>query len=498
MDKFIKRYKFENGIFYSRLGAWAGSKVPEDKIIKELMDSGVGFKDVPLALENLQRECGKRLSSEEASEDLQDRIEEILDRQDFVKNFRYITIGTSSFLYHFNGVVAENIQVGFPFTKDWIEILLKYANEDIVLLKNQLAPLMSPKARQNISLEDVAKLVANRMDFSLREDLKETLRDNIKPVSLSTSEEISLHKVPFEYVENAKPNSTMMEFLNRVSDHEYLCAITWLLFNGQKSPYVVYLYGTGGEGKSSFLNVIAKHVGTSAAFSNDGKHSNYHMHGKAMIVLTENTDCFLLQNQSVKQITGNSLVSCEQKNKGAFTASLSGTLYADANKMLKLKGEEAEFRRLRIFRVNKPGKVELLDMNTYERKLSEDFNSFLNYCRQCFEKVGSKTAWLVPASPGQTADFKALTDRGFTIKSEQILLKIFKDLNLEYNKNGSIDSTTFWKSYYRLPESKEKFLDTMVKDYLFLHKQVSEVGDTIYGLQQKESDRTSFVLPDAQ
>lgn len=492
MEKLVKRYKFENGQFVMRLGAHAGSVVSEEKVAQELQKEGTSYKDVDSALETLQRECSRR---ETQSEDLAERVTDILDRQDFIKDFRYITVGSSSLLYHFKDGRAENIQVGYPNSKDWVDILLKYANEEVIDLKNQLAPILYSKNPFSMSPEDAARLISNRMDFSRRQDLKQTLPEDVKPVSLTTSDEISLCKVPFVFDSNPQLNPTMADFLSRVSDHEYLCAITWLLFNGQKSPYVVYLYGTGGEGKSSFLNVIAKQVGTSAAFSNDSRHANYHMYGKAMIVLTENTDCFLLQNQSVKQITGNSLVNCEQKNKGAFTASLSGTLYADANKMLKLKGEDAEFRRLRIFKVKKPGKIELLDMKTYEKLLAENFNSFLNYCRQCFEKVGSKTAWLVPASPGQTADFKALTDKGFINNSEQVLVKIFKDLGLEYNKDGVVDASLFWKAYYRLPESKEKYLADTVRDYLFLHKQVSEVGDYIFGLQQKPSNHTSFVLP---
>jgi len=496
VEKLVKRYKYENGVFSVRSGPHAGIGVDQNKIISELLQTGVQFADVQTKLNELANHCKPKGVTGE-SDDLTDRIDELLKRQDFIQDFKYLKINESQFTYYFQGNRAHFVQVGYPSTKQWIEILLKFKNEEIVELKKHLAPMMNPKAAFRTSLEEVAGILANSLDFSKRVDLKENLVGDIKPVTLTTSEEISLYKVDYTPEDNPVLNPFMKDFLSRVSDHEYLCAITWLMFNGQKSPYVVYLYGTGGEGKSSFLNVLASQVGTFVAFQKYNQFSNYNMHGKAMILLTENTDTFLLQDQVVKQLTGSSRVHCEEKHtKGSFTASLPGTLYADANKMLKLKGEEAEFRRLRIFKVKKPQYNEQMDMNTYQASLSENFNGFLNYCRICFEKVGSSNGWLVPASKNQVADFKALTDKGFIHNSEQVLAKVFRDLDLEYSPDGELESELFWKSFYKLPEAqKDRYLADNLKDYLFLHRQVSEVGPTIFGIHQKASDKTSFVLP---
>lgn len=496
MEKLVKRYKYDNGVFSIRSGPHAGIGVDQNKIIAELLQVGIQYDKIPQKLDELARFCQSK-SNQDSEVNITEEIEIILKEQDFVKDFKYLRINDDYFTYYFKGKRAYHIQVGYPSTKEWVNIFLKYKNEDIVDLKKRLAPLISPKSPYSMSLEDAAYVLANSLDFSKRMDLKEDLLGDIKPVTLATSEEISLYKVDYEKIDNPVLNPHMQEFLSRVSDHEYLCAITWIMFNGQKSPYIVYLYGTGGEGKSSFLNVLANNVGTVAAFQSYNQFSNYNMYGKAMILLTENTNVFLLQDQVVKQLTGNSKVHCEEKHtKGSFTSNLPGTLYADANKMLKLKGEEAEFRRLRIFKVKKPKYIAQLDMKTYEACLNEDFNSFLNYCRICFEKVGSSNGWLVPASETQAADFKALTDKGFIHQSEQILHKMFRDLNLEYADKGVMDSNMFWSSFYKLPEAqKDKFLADNIKDYLFLHKQVVEIGTQMQGIQQKSSDRTSFELP---
>lgn len=498
MEKLVKKYKYENGVFSVRSGPHSGIGVDQNKIISELLQSGVQYDDIPKTLQRLAEYC-KVSSKGDEKDELAERVIEIISQQDYIQDFKYLKINESKFTYYFEGNRAHFVQVGYPSTKQWVDILLKYKNEEIVELRRQLASYLNPKAPFRVSMEDAAEILANSLDFSKRTDLKEDLLGDIKPVTLTTSDEISLFKVDFTHEDNPVLNPFMKDFLSRVSDHEYLCAITWLMFNGQKSPYVVYLYGTGGEGKSSFLNVLAQEVGTFVAFQKYNQFSNYNMHGKAMILLTENTDTFLLQDQVVKQLTGNSKVHCEEKHtKGSFTASLPGTLYADANKMLKLKGEEAEFRRLRIFKVKKPQYKEQLDMHTYQANLAENFNGFLNYCRQCFEKVGSSNGWLVPASKNQIADFKALTDKGFIHNSEQVLAKIFKDLGLEYAVEGELDSELFWKSFYKLPEAqKDRYLADNLKDYLFLHRQVSEVGPTIFGIQQKASahDHTSFVLP---
>ncbi len=499
LEKLAQKYAYENGVF-TEVGK-RGPKVSlsSKDMLKILMDY-YPYEELHARLHELTELIkAKKQDVWDATIEQVARVREILNAQDFVKDFRLLLIDGVKYIYHFEDNRVTLVQAGYPSTSDWVSILLEYKNEEMVDLQMLLAPILYPKSPFSVTLESVTQLVANSLGFSKRKDLHETLLTDIKPVTLSTSDEISFYKIPYEHVETPVLNPYMQEFLSRVSDSDYLCAIIWLTVNGFKSSYVVYLYGTGGEGKSSFLNVLKRQVQSAAALHKYNQFSNFSMHGKAMIVLTENTDCFLLQDKLVKQLTGNSLIACEPKNGKIFSANLPGTLYADGNKILKIKGEDFELRRLRLFKLRKPvikdKRKDLLAMATYEAFLAEDFNSFLNHCRVCFEKVGSVSDWLVPASDTQEQDFKTLIDQGFIYTSEAVLKKILKVLNLEYFETGEFESTIFWKTFYDLPEAKEKYLYDNIRDYLFLHRKVSEVGGILYGIRQKNSDHTTFVPP---
>lgn len=495
-----RKYKFENGLFIQNSGRYVGTAVEQNKIIAEIIGAGVDYEQVPDALNNLAVMCKPKPSKEDQAAVNAELVQEILNERDLISDFKAVTIQDDLFTYVFDGYRATLVQVGFPTTQRWVEILLQYKNKDIINLKNRLAPYINPKSPYRVTPEDTAMLVAAGLDFSLRSDLKCALPKDIKPITLSTNDEISRFKLEYTEIPDISfesLNPYMMEFLSRVSDHKHLCALLWVVVNGHKTPYMVYLHGLGGEGKSSFLNAISSHVRNVGSFTDFNQFSYYNMYGKAMLILSENTDCYLLQNRAIKSFTGNSRVPCEEKNKAVtFTANLSGTLFVDSNNMLKLKGHDFEHRRLRLFRVARPPKnTPQLDAEAYTDLLSEKFNEFINYCRVCFEEVGSKTGWLVPASARQEGDYAKLTDKQFIYSSELILHKLMKEADIEFgSKKDSIPSSLFWGVYYRLSESKDKYLADNIKDYLYLHRDVSEVDDVFIGFRKKDNSRPHFEL----
>ena len=87
-----------------------------------------------------------------------------------------------------------------------------------------------------------------------------------------------------------------------------------------------------------------------ASFDSSNQFSNFGMFNKALIVLSENNNPRVLQKAEVKQLTGDSIVSIEQKGKDRFTGTLSGLLMIDSNVLPELDGDSYELRRLRLFK----------------------------------------------------------------------------------------------------------------------------------------------------
>jgi len=499
LEKLSKKYKFENGMFVHATGRYAGEGVDKKRILGELVSYGCPPEELTEKLQELSQLCKAKPADNSA--DNSEIIQQIIAENDFISEFRIVKLRKDVFTYIYKENKAELVQVGYPGTMEWVEHLLKYKNEEIMLLRNRLKDYMNPKAPQLVTPEKVAEQVAVGLNFSLRDDLKVVLDDDLRPITLSTSPEMSLCKLEYEEQEDAsfnKLNPYMAEFITRVSDHEYLCATIWLMVQGIKTPYVVYLLGkSGGEGKSSFINAVAKRIESFHSFEDNNQFSNFHMYGKAMIILAENKDCYLLQKRTVKALTGGSALSCEQKGKGSFTGFLAGMLFVDSNHALKIKGEDYETRRLKLFRVSHSESVIRHDQQTYTALLSEDFNSFINYCRICFEKVGDSQSNLVPNSATQIAEFPTMIDPEFKHVSETVLGKMFKDLNLEYCAEGSISSDLLFQSFYKTSEANKKYAWDNLKEYLSIHKKVRSEGAVFTGIRQKSiyTEHTSFVMP---
>jgi hypothetical protein len=221
-----------------------------------------------------------------------------------------------------------------------------------------------------------------------------------------------------------------------------------------------------------------------ASFDSSNQFSNFGMFNKALIVLSENNNPRVLQKAEVKQLTGDSIVSIEQKGKDRFTGTLSGLLMIDSNVLPEIDGDSYELRRLRLFKFEPLKATEFYSKEMYENYLGQNFNDFINYCRICYEKIGQN--WTVLPSPNQQAQFKSLQDKAQLVMNQELWAKIIRSGDFVLDPNSEIDESLFYKSLQsmtNLKEFKKNYGLSNFLKYLKNEHSIKAEHGRIYGLK---------------
>jgi len=398
MTKSIKElsesYKFDGSNFTVKKGQSSGKVVPEGNIAARLItECHVHHTDLESAIEELKVFCSQSQQNK-VPLSTQDLIIKIKDSKLF-EDFYLVNPSLDSpwLLYRKqNGYLRLIDSVESIKAEDFFA----YIKGSDVKLGREIQSLISPfiysDKNPNPTVEDCLR-------FLLKETMFPELIDNVLPhttpifpASIQGSEVVAFYEIPYKKqdVSILNLNSYLSELLLRISNHKHLCAIIWGSLNGRSYPYVVYLVGTGGDGKTSFINMLIKLVNGSAAnFQSGSDFSGGNMYGKAIVQVAENTNPYLLHDSQLKNITGGGLVHINRKNKDAFSAHFKTLVIADSNIHLEVDGDPSEQRRLRYHEVTPPNLTEesTLSPDEYVALLSSTPNEFLNYCRQCFEEL---------------------------------------------------------------------------------------------------------------
>jgi hypothetical protein len=270
--------------------------------------------------------------------------------------------------------------------------LLKYENESFSNICKQLQPLINPKRPSSVSISDIVQEILNVLqpEFDI---VKVDVTQDPHPAVLSTYSHIpALKYIPFteQNVTIDDLNKYVKDFLLRTSDHEFLCAMIYINLIGKKTPYVLYLHGEGEDGKSSFVKMLCSITKSYGTYNQTERFGFYYMFGKSLIIYDEDSeDSYLLQQSTLKRITGGDAVTIERKNDpSVFEAEIRGQLIVTSNFPPKSMGTTNERRRLRYFFVRAHGLKddEILGPDVYLTELTSKTNEFLNYCRQCYDK----------------------------------------------------------------------------------------------------------------
>lgn len=294
-------------------------------------------------------------------------------------------------------------------------------------------------------------------------------------------------------------NPVLKDFLERMEDHKYFCAILAGRFIGKQKHYIPWLYGKGGEGKSTFTAFLNKIIpnGSVELNLNDKTTGLWEALGKTFLIIPDTNNKNIFHYEEVKKISGQDSVVVNGKYKHARTEKLPGMIIITSNKLPNIGSFEYAKRRARIFKIstNKLAGTKFeLDVVDATKEMSKTSNEFLNYCLQCLEEVGNIQTGQVPEPPSSiTHNTKSLEEYEYldfiednklslgsdlTIKGKDLRKLLtqdqknrsdfFKDNFLEYIQNYC--HVTFDDGEYqgigRLSSRKEKILDNEILEAL--------------------------------
>lgn len=404
----------------------------------------IALEEIETARQNWVPES--KLPPDEAHEILATKIKEL---NPFKNLFMFNdTTASQQLVYHVkdNGEVhpvglLENLNASTIKT-----FLLKYENAAFSNICKELQALINPKRPSSVSTIDIVQEILNVLqpEFDI---LKKDVTQDPHPAVLSIYSDIpALKYVPFteQEVTLNDLNFFVKDFLLRMTDHEYFCAMFYINLMGKKTPYVLYLHGEGEDGKSSFVKMLASISKSHAGYNTTERFGYYPMFGKSLIIHNEESeDVYLLQQRTLKAITGGDPVTIEQKNNpSTFEAEIRGQLIVTSNFPPKSLGTANERRRLRYFFIKEHGKKdhEILGPDIYLSELMSKTNEFLNYCRQCYEKHKTPKGDLITIPPGFAEKIKQFRPREDQKKFNNTLNELIYVKKLyEFKENGKCD-----------------------------------------------------------
>lgn len=292
-------------------------------------------------------------------------------------------------------------------------------------------------------------------------------------------------------------NPVLNSFLERTTDHKYLCAIIASRLLNFKHSYTPYLYGGGGDGKStfiSFLNMLVKGQ-TSNLRPETSNFGLYNCVGKVFLMVNDTNTKHVFSFENIKQISGYDKVSVESKYKNAKDLYLPGMIIITSNRMPEIYNEVWFKRRARIFPVSSLNKTKegkgVLDATTAAEEMYKTANEFINYCLQCLEELGNINTGEVPIHPYLIDLFKN------TVSSQELAQRDFLK-KLGYTVDPTLTSVGYTlrgKVESRANEDrKDSYFVQNFMDFLERKNGVYLLDDTYYGIgiPSKDPGNTTF------
>lgn len=211
------------------------------------------------------------------------------------------------------------------------------------------------------------------------------------PLLLTNDNRPALQYLTFN--ESIQPflNPHLKDFLSRMHNHKYFCAYLFCSLKGYEIQQVLYLYGAGGNGKSTLFRMLQDKIQSYATYSEGSQFSFSTMVDKALVFLSENTQEYLLRNPLVKKLTGRDIVSIEAKGKNAYSDRIRGLFIVDSNKQPYIYGQKSETRRLRLFEIEGRNSEDTMSPEEAAAAYGVNFDGFIAYCKQCYEELKTVT-----------------------------------------------------------------------------------------------------------
>lgn len=207
-------------------------------------------------------------------------------------------------------------------------------------------------------------------------------------VTTAASNEYSYHKL--DVIPELGKHPIFSEFLNRTTNARALCAFIWSLFEESANlQQYVWLYGDGGNGKSSLGDFLARLLGPTymsknAANAYNNKHFSASLVGKRLAVFEDSNAVKFVQSGTFKEITGGGQVEVEQKYEPAYSIKLACKIMVLSNHEPEISSQKADLRRLILCNV---GAISGAMNHNYIDNLWEERSAILYTCKEAYAEL---------------------------------------------------------------------------------------------------------------
>jgi hypothetical protein len=498
---FSKSYDWDGTNFIQKKGPKSGQIINKNDLAALLIkDYNIDFDLIPNTIEELKQELiANKQSKAIYTTDIVNNLKEAILKENCFKDFFISkTASNTSIVYLKNNGRLSTIETLSGLGPDVFYEFLRGCNIEIARsIQKAVSPFIDKKKQEFTTAEQCIKFLLSNVFLDELIPNIIPIEQSLHPVTIEGTDILAAYTIPYtkKDVKFYDLDTHLQDFLKRTENHQYLCATIFGYLLGHDNPYLIYLKGEGGDGKSSFIKMLGKLFGGSLApWQDNNQFSMANMFMRGIINIAESTNPLLLQQSLVKSITGGSPVNIESKNKTGFTGYIRCLLIADSNIDLRLLGKEFEVRRLRYFRVSAPNikKGELLTQNKYVDLLNSTPNEFLNYCRQCFEELSSNNGTINPPENHVEIvdELTDPTDRDYFKKFVEVLNK-----DLVFDPRSSHNKGTLFKRLkadYPKDGEHKKFVETNFTDYLTRHYKIKISPSLIIGWGEpiKETEPT--------
>jgi Family of unknown function (DUF5906) len=213
--------------------------------------------------------------------------------------------------------------------------------------------------------------------------MKEFELKDIKPFAFKSDDSLTYARAPFDPFDTVVASPRWDNFLSNFTNEKALRMWVGSLFvpDSDRSQYL-WLYGQGGNGKSTLARILGKVLGPFVRFdqtpNKDDKHWTNGLIGKRLVVFDDCNHYGFVKTGLFKSLTGATPVRCEPKFCEPFDTDLDCKFLFTSNEMPMVSTEIADQRRL-IF-CSARNKTSFDFNPAFEDGLKDELGAFVSNC----------------------------------------------------------------------------------------------------------------------
>lgn len=190
------------------------------------------------------------------------------------------------------------------------------------------------------------------------------------------------------------PTPTWDEFTSRLDHPAVFMAWVWGVFEPTNNiRQVLWLKGAGNDGKSSIQKAIEGVIGKSYCYSmkpGDEQQQWFqrNVFGKVLVNYADCRNQFLIDSNSIKQLTGGDTTSIEGKGENSFTGKIYSKLLVTSNYLPRIN-PELQAHTSRLIKLEVAPQEDARKDSGFEHRLQAEIYAFLHKCRKYFAEIVS-------------------------------------------------------------------------------------------------------------